>query len=128
MPKKPIDYSYCVMYRIVCNDINIIDCYIGHTTNLAQRRYGHKNDYKHHSDRKLYRFIREHGGFENWSVIQIEEYPCDTYDDDAVMRERYWIEHYKATLNSIPILERPICSNCNTFYQSHGTCLLCKKE
>jgi len=125
MPKNQIDYSKCVIYRIVCNDINIKECYVGHTTNLAKRSYGHKIDYRHQRDRKVYRFIREHGGFENWSVIQIEEYPCDTYDD-ALMRERYWIEYYKATLNSAQIRERQKCCLCNKFREKNSNCPLCK--
>ena len=104
MPKKPIDYSTCVMYRIVCNDINISECYVGHTTNLTKRRYQHKKDYELYLSRKVYKFIRENGGYENWSIIQIEKYPCSGYNE-ARNRERYWIEYYKASLNSQPIYE-----------------------
>ena len=125
MPKKPIDYSTCVMYRIVCNDINISECYVGHTTNLTKRRYQHKIDYKHNRNRKVYKFIGEHGGFENWSIIQIEEYPCNTYDD-ALMRERYWMEYYKATLNSTGIRERQKCPICDKYREKDSKCPLCK--
>jgi hypothetical protein len=102
MPRTPVDYSKCVMYRIVCNDLNITDCYVGHTTNLTKRRCEHKLACNNttHKHRKVYRFITEHGGFDNWSVIEIEKYPCDTHDE-ALKRERYWIEHYKARLNSV---------------------------
>ncbi len=102
MPKTTIDYSKCVMYRIVCNDVSIPDCYVGHTTNLTKRRCQHKSTAKHpyNAKRKLYTFVRENGGFDNFSFVEIEKYPCKTYDE-AVARERYWIETYKASLNSI---------------------------
>ena len=31
-----------VMYKIVCNDLNINDCYVGHTTNFNNRKSDHK--------------------------------------------------------------------------------------
>jgi predicted GIY-YIG superfamily endonuclease len=130
MPKTPIDYSKCVMYRIVCKDVSITDCYVGHTTNLKKRKCQHKSDYKQIGDRKVYKFIREHGAFENWSIVQIEEYSCDTYEH-AVMRERYWIEHYKATLNSAQIRTRKPCDNCGSFFcytEGDMDCFNCKAQ
>jgi hypothetical protein len=38
MPKTIIDYSKCVMYKIVCNDLEITDIYVGHTTNFTRRK------------------------------------------------------------------------------------------
>ena len=32
MPKSNCDYSRTVIYKIVCNDLSITDCYVGHTT------------------------------------------------------------------------------------------------
>ena len=123
MPKTPINYSNCVMYRIVCNDINITDCYVGHSTNLTKRRYKHRRD-SLTKDIKVYKFIRDHGGFDNWSVIEIEKYPCADYDE-AVMRERHWIESYKATLNTANIPERICCANCNKVFPLHWHCPYC---
>ena len=34
MPKVPIDYAKTILYKIVCNDLKIIDCYVGTTINL----------------------------------------------------------------------------------------------
>ena len=34
MPSKPMDYSKTRFYKIVCKDLNIKDCYVGHTTDL----------------------------------------------------------------------------------------------
>ena len=44
MPKKIIDYSKTIIYKIVCNDLNITDLYIGHTTNFIKRKATHKSN------------------------------------------------------------------------------------
>lgn len=102
MPRKPIDFSRTVIYKIVCNDLNISDCYVGHTINFIKRKNAHKTDCCNSNspnyNLQLYQFIRVHGGFDNWSMIEIEKYPCtDVYE--ACKRERYWFEELKATLN-----------------------------
>jgi hypothetical protein len=43
-------------------------------------------------------YIRDNGGWNNWSMIEIEKYKCkDKYE--AEKRERYYIETLKAALN-----------------------------
>ena len=37
------DYSKTIIYKICCNDENITECYIGHTTEFNNRKYKHKN-------------------------------------------------------------------------------------
>ena len=32
MPRKVVDYSKTVIYKIVCKDLNITELYVGHTT------------------------------------------------------------------------------------------------
>jgi len=101
MPRVPIDYSKTVMYKLVCNDLTIKDCYVGHTTHFVRRKSGHHsactnpNAKQYHY--KVYQFIRDHGGWDNWSMIQIEPFPCKDVNE-ARVRERYWIEKL-ATLN-----------------------------
>ena len=102
MPKQIIDYSKSVIYRIVCNDIYVTECYVGSTTNLIKRRAQHKtrchnlNDHK--SNNKVYEYIRDNEGYANFTVVLIESYPC-LNKEELLKRERHWIEHYKATLN-----------------------------
>jgi len=102
MPKKEIDYTKTIFYRIVCNDLNIKDCYIGHTTNFIKRKQQHKlntNDKtKKHYNYNIYKFIRDNGGWDNWSMIMIEEKQCEN-KLDALRQERIFMEEYKATLN-----------------------------
>ena len=101
MPKKEIDYSKTVIYKIVCNDLSITDLYVGSTTRFTIRKCQHKyscnSSYKQ-SEFKVYKIIRDNGGWDNWSMIQIEEYPCAN-GNEAKARERYWYEQLNATLN-----------------------------
>jgi hypothetical protein len=96
MPKLPTDYSRTVIYKICCNDINITDIYVGHTTDLIKRRCSHKCNCNNPNKKKyniyVYQFIRDNGGWDNWSVTPIEEYKCDT-PLQARIREQYWIEN-----------------------------------
>lgn len=102
MPKKPINYNNTIFYKIVSKDLNIIDCYVGHTTSFTKRKNQHKSDCYNQSRKNyksyVYQFIRNNGGWENWDMIEIEKRKCEDVND-ARKIERYWIETLKATLN-----------------------------
>jgi hypothetical protein len=103
MPKKPIDFSKSIIYKLCCNDVSITDIYVGSTTNFIKRKYSHKSNSRNPSERGYnnynYQFIRDNGGFENWSMIEIEKYNAiDALD--LLKRERYWIDELKPTLNN----------------------------
>jgi hypothetical protein len=101
MPKKEVDYSKTVIYKIVCNDLTIIELYVGTTTNFIKRKNQHKtacNGKYKQSEFKVYKTIRDNGGWDNWSMIQIEEYPCAN-GNEARARERHFYEQLNATLN-----------------------------
>jgi hypothetical protein len=104
MTKKIIDYTKTIFYRIVCNDLNIKDCYVGHTTNFTKRKISHKSKCNKETDKVYnnykYQFIRDNGGWCNWSMIMIEEIQCEN-KLDAVRQERKFIEEYQATLNKV---------------------------
>lgn len=104
MPKNPVDYSNTSFYRIVCKDPTIKDCYVGSTTNLIKRRCSHKDRCNHPKSKKyhlkVYQFIRENGGWENWELIEIEKKSCSNINE-ALRQERYWLEHYGANLNIV---------------------------
>jgi hypothetical protein len=107
MPRKAIDYSKTIMYKIVCKDIEIRDINVGQTTEFTKRKYNNSNLTKQislkHNDpcnRILYDTVRNNGGWDNWSMIKIENYPCETRLD-AESRERYWMEELKSNLNKL---------------------------
>jgi hypothetical protein len=102
MPKKEVDYSKTIIYKLCCNDMNIKDIYVGHTTDFRNRKYQHKNRCMNPKNPKyhyaVYKFMRDHGSWENWSMIMIEEIECKN-KLEAEKRERYWIEELNASLN-----------------------------
>lgn len=120
MPRKPIDYSRCVIYKICCKDPIIKDIYVGHTTDLRKRKYMHHhyciNENSEHYNLYVYQFIRDNGNFDNWEIIVIEEYQCENINQ-ATQRERYWLETLQATLNKqVPSRTRQEWDNNNREY------------
>ena len=49
MPKVEMNYSNTIIYKIVCKDVSIKECYVGQTTNFTKRKCSHKSNCK--SDR-----------------------------------------------------------------------------
>jgi hypothetical protein len=95
--------SIFTFYKIVSIDENIKDCYVGKTLDFKRRIIDHKNHCNNENRKeynyKLYKFIRENGGINNWNFIEIE---TNEYNDkDSSFRERYWIEEFNATLNIV---------------------------
>jgi len=110
----PKNYSKCVIYKIICYNREIKDIYVGHTTNLKKTKYKFKkncNTIVKNNYYKVYQYIRENGGFYNWSIDLIEYYPCKNLDE-AKTRKRHWIEKLKASLNKyIPITQKEYYEN-----------------
>ena len=91
------------MYRLACKNPLIKEIYIGHTKNIKIRLKRHKQDCKN-SNRpnhniKLYTFIRENGGWDNWIMIPFEEFERDT-DEEACQHEQFWIDLTFPELNT----------------------------
>ena len=102
-------YVKTIMYKIECKNNEITECYIGHTTNPKSRQAEHKyncnNEKSKGHNLRLYSFIRANGGWDNWDMIEIEKYPCNS-KREAETREHYWYFELKSTLNVIsPILD-----------------------
>ena len=102
MPKSNIDFSKCVIYKIYCTDDNIKECYVGMTTDITRRIYYHKQHSKCEKNKNLYlySFINNHGGWGNWTIEKIEDYPCNN-SMEAHDRETHWINSLEAELNSV---------------------------
>ena len=103
MPRTNIDYSKTIIYKIVCKDLNIIDLYVGSTTDFKRRKCEHKrrcNPENKKSHYKVYQMMRNNGGWDNWDMLEVEKYPCDDGNESRT-RERYWLENLEATLNKV---------------------------
>ena len=102
MPHKPIDYSKTIIYKIVCKDLEVTDVYVGHTTDFKSRKNRHKSNCNNEKyNLKIYKFIRDNKGFENFDMIVIEKYTECKDSNEARTRERYWYELLNAKLNMI---------------------------
>ena len=93
-----------IIYMIKCNDITITDTYIGSTNNLKKRFIKHKsscyNVNRKSYNYKLYKFIRDNGGFENFTMIELETFITDS-KEEILNKEKYYIQLYKSSLNMI---------------------------
>jgi hypothetical protein len=98
MPKKKMDYSNTIIYKIFCKDPSIKEIYIGHTTNFVTRKSAHKTSCKN-SNIYIYRYIRAHGGWDNWKILMLDDIDCKNYEE-ARKAEQSYIDQYNSELNS----------------------------
>jgi hypothetical protein len=114
MSKNNNCYSNTIIYKIYCKDNNITDTYVGHTTNFLKRKEAHKCGCKNLNN-KVYKSIRENGGWNNWNMVEIAKYNCNNLLE-ARMKEQQHYEELNATLNSCPpYVDKPkhFCTPCN---------------
>ena len=68
-----------IVYKLFCRNSSITEFYIGSTIDFKARKYDHKkrcnnSKYKQYNY-KVYRYIRNNGGFDNWDfeiLLQVE--------------------------------------------------------
>ena len=102
MPKVPMDYSKCSIYKIEhVDDESLV--YVGHTTNFdkrkTQHKYSCKNDNHTRYNLKVYQMIRENGGWEKFLMLEVEKYPCAD-KRAAERRENEVIKEVRASMNT----------------------------
>ena len=97
-----VNYQNGMIYKLCCNDLDITDIYIGSTTNFKQRKRAHKSTCNNINDKsynlKVYKFIRDNGGFKNWSMVLVVNTPCNSKLELA-KHERHYYEKLNSTLN-----------------------------
>ena len=123
----PIDYSKSLIYKLCCNDFNINDIYIGSTINFINRKSKHKfscnNENNNNYNYKVYRFIRNNGGWDNWDMVLIENNLNVNNKLELHSKERQYIEKLKPSLNcSIPTRTK------KEYYEDNKEVLLEKKK
>lgn len=97
-----MDYSNACIYKIVCKDTSITDCYVGSTIDFTKRTKQHKYYCTNKNNKiynyKVYQFIRENGGWDNFDIVLVEKVKVnDSYQ--LKKQERKYIEQLNATLN-----------------------------
>ena len=103
MPKLPMDYSKCCIYKIEhIDDESLV--YVGHTTNFVKRKAQHKSNSKNEKGRwynlKVYQMIRQNGGWDEFKMIEVEKYSCND-KREAERKENQVMKELKANMNSM---------------------------
>ena len=97
-------YSNSIIYKIVSKDISITECYIGSTCDFKERKRQHKyscnNENSKNYNLKVYIFMRENGGWDNFEMIEIKKYECCS-KAELHLEERTQMELYGGKLNTI---------------------------
>ena len=134
MPKTEIDYSNTIFYKISCKDETNNELYVGHTTNFVQRKSAHKtscnNPKSGNYPVKLYKTIRECGGWDNWNMEIIAFRNCNDSREARKVEQEYY-DSLGATLNSIqplpPLKKKPIRVNSCKFIRDCSGKFMCKE-
>ena len=95
------DYSRTIIYKLIHYDYPEL-VYIGSTTNFTNRKRHHKSNCNNEKSKsfnlKVYINIRENGGFENWNIIKICDYPCNNRREAEQEEDKYMLES-KSNMN-----------------------------
>jgi adenylate kinase family enzyme len=97
------DYSKGLIYMIKKqDDYDNENVYIGSSCNFTRRKHNHKRVCNNENSRKynykLYKCIRENGGWDSWVMTKIIDYACSNKSELNTM-ERGYIDNYKSKLN-----------------------------
>jgi alpha-galactosidase/6-phospho-beta-glucosidase family protein len=97
------DYSKGFIYILKKKDDDDNEnIYVGSSIDYNRRRGEHKNRcHNPNSNRyncKAYQYIRENGGFSEWDMIIVEDYPCNN-DKELKMREDEVMREVESKLN-----------------------------
>jgi len=99
MPK----YENSVIYKIKHNeDYDDTNIYVGSTSNFKNRKNQHKTNCNNVNliayNYLVYQYIRDNGGWNNWVMIPIEQYPCNS-KKELEIKERHHIDLLRPALN-----------------------------
>ena len=98
------DYSKSRIYKIYCDIDGVDEIYVGSSRNLSNRICKHRYDCNTSQSKnyhyKLYRYIRDNCGFENFTFETLQRYSCNNAIE-LHMKEQEWITKLKPTLNDV---------------------------
>jgi len=90
MPRKTIDYTKTIIYKITCKTPAISFVYIDYTSNFRNKKNFHKCAVNgNRTDIELYNMIRNNGGWENWEMTEIEKVECKNKEEAIVKKNEY---------------------------------------
>ena len=98
LEKENNKYDHACFY-IIRPKYNNFYMYVGHTINFENRLHQHIEKTEGDGDTKLYKTIRDTGGWDNWEMVKIDERYCKN-KQDALKIEQDWCEKLRPNLNS----------------------------
>jgi len=97
-------YENGVIYMLKHKTDDTKEFYIGSSYNFKKRCWDHKSACNNQNNKKnnlkLYKYIRENDGFNEWTIVKLYDYPCKN-KYELELEERKCIEEYKSTLNKV---------------------------
>ena len=102
------DYNKGCIYMIKSNqDFDNENVYIGSCCNFTRRKCCHKTRCNNPNDKsynlKLYQTIRDNGGWDEWVMLKLHDFPCNE-KYELNLEERRVIDLYKSKLNmNVPL-------------------------
>lgn len=99
-----MSYSKTSFYKLECKDPEVTEIYVGSTINFKRRKNQHKercinkNGNSKYNNTPVYCFMRLHGGWENWNMLEIDEVDCRSKRHKNQIEAKY-IRELGATLN-----------------------------
>ena len=87
-------------YKICCLNNIITEIYVGSTKNFTRRKCDHKRNSNNNHHYKLYQYIVNNGGWENFNMVPIKEVECETKLQALIIEEEIRCD-LNAKLNSI---------------------------
>ena len=86
-------YETCIIYMLTINE----ECYIGSTFDFNKRMNYHKNHCKQ-NNHKIYKYIRQNGGWNNVNIRIIDVYYLVT-KKFKIETEQYYMDYFHSSLN-----------------------------
>ena len=103
MTDVDIMYENGVIYMMKHKTDDKKEYYIGSSYDFKQRCWAHKSYCNNENDKrynyKLYKYIRENGGWDAWEIILLYDYPCKNRNE-LHLEEQRAVKEYKSTLNT----------------------------
>ena len=97
-------YINIAFYKIVCNDANITDLFVGHTNDVHRRNETQlmecTNMRCNAYNTPINQFIRNNGGWDNFKLVVIDHVSCHTLLE-VLQLKRIHIKTQNANLNSV---------------------------
>ena len=103
MEDVDIMYENAVIYMMKHKTDDKKEYYIGSSYEFKQRCRAHKSYCNNQNSKqynlKVYQYIRENGGFDEWDIILLYDYPCKN-KNELELEEQRAVKKYKSTLNT----------------------------